>query len=407
MDFFQEKITTIHNFYSDTDRMLQHLNELSFVRPAVVLLPMLYSEIENPPLPRIIDELNKCTFIKKVVIALAADNKEQYRTIVDFFEKLELDHLIVWCNGPCVTTVIEKMRDSELDITGFSGKGKDAWIALGVASLYSYAIVLHDADIINYNRDFVAKLLYPIVHPQLNFYFNKGYYARINLEKRTMHGRVYRLFVRPLLDTLMRDVQYESDILEYMQAFRYTLSGEFAFTKDLALNIRVPSDWGLEVGLLAEIYRNTTLKRVCQTDLGFYDHKHKDLGADPSEGLSKMVNDIMITFLRVVNETTSTQVSTSFLRGIQVKYRRSAQDLIRQYHADAVCNGLEYSRHLEERYVEMFAETLMLAGTQYLKDPSGALLPDWARALSAIPDLREQLRDAVQADLEEVLQGRA
>lgn len=407
MDFFQEKITTIHNFYSDTDRMLQHLQELSFVRPAVVVLPMLYSEIENPPLSRIIDELNKCTFLKKVVIALAADNREQYRTVVDFFERLEMDHLIVWCNGPRISSVTEEMKENELDITGFSGKGKDAWISLGIASLYSYAIVLHDADIINYNKEFVAKLLYPIVHPQLNFYFNKGYYARINLEKKTMHGRVYRLFVRPLLDTLMRDVKYESDILEYMQAFRYTLSGEFAFTRDLALNIRVPSDWGLEVGLLAEIYRNTSLKRVCQTDLGFYDHKHKELGTDPSEGLSKMVNDIMVTFLRVVNETTSTQVSTSFLRGIQVKYRRSAQDLIRQYHADAVCNGLEYSRHLEERYVEMFAETLMLAGTQYLKDPSGALLPDWARALSAIPDLREQLRDAAHADLEDIIRDRA
>ncbi|MCQ6962853.1 glucosyl-3-phosphoglycerate synthase [Methanolobus chelungpuianus] len=407
MDFFQEKITTIHNFYSDTDRMLQHLQELSFVRPAVVVLPMLYSEIENPPLPRIIDELNKCTFLKKVVVALAADNREQYRTVVDFFERLELDHLIVWCNGSRISSVIEEMKENELDITGFSGKGKDAWISLGIASLYSYAIVLHDADIINYNKEFVAKLLYPIVHPQLNFYFNKGYYARINLEKKTMHGRVYRLFVRPLLDTLMRDVKYESDILEYMQAFRYTLSGEFAFTRDLALNIRIPSDWGLEVGMLAEIYRNTSLKRVCQTDLGFYDHKHKELGTNPSEGLTKMVNDIMVTFLRVVNETTSTQVSTSFLRGIQVKYRRSAQDLIRQYHADAVCNGLEYSRHLEERYVEIFAETLMLAGTQYLKDPSGALLPDWARALSAIPDLREQLRDAAHADLEEVIRNRA
>jgi len=405
MDFFQEKITTIHNFYSDTDRMLQHLHELSSIRPAVVVLPMLYKEMENPPLIRIIDELNKCTFIKEVVIALAADDREQYVKTIDFFRRLALNHIIIWCNGPRIGMVIEEMKSNELDITGFSGKGKDAWIALGIASLNSYAIVLHDADIINYNKEFVAKLLYPIVHPQLNFYFNKGYYARINLEKRTMHGRAYRLFVRPLLDTLMRDVKYESDILEYMQAFRYTLSGEFAFTKDLALNIRVPSDWGLEVGMLAEIYRNTSLKRVCQTDLGFYDHKHKDLGADASEGLSKMVNDIMITFLRVVNETTSTQVSTSFLRGIQVKYRRSAQDLIRQYHADAVCNGLEYSRHLEERYVETFAEILMKAGTHYLEDPSGALLPDWARALSAIPNLREQLRDAVQADFNEVMQS--
>ncbi|MDW7731443.1 MAG: glucosyl-3-phosphoglycerate synthase [Methanolobus sp.] len=402
MDFYQEKITTIHNFYSDTERISQHLHDLSFIRPAVVVIPMLYAEIENPPLTHIVNELNKCTYIKKVVIALAADDVGQYKTTVDFFTQLDLDHMIVWCNGPRISTIISEMKENELDITGFSGKGKDAWIAVGIASLYAYAIVLHDADIVTYNKDFPAKMLYPIMNPQLNFYFNKGYYARIKLDEKTMHGRVYRLFVRPLLDTLVKDVQYESDVLEYLQAFRYTLSGEFAFTRDLALNIRVPSDWGLEVGLLAEIYRNTTLKKICQTDLGFYDHKHKEMGSSPSEGLGKMVNDILITFLRIVNETTSTTVSETFLRGIQVKYRRSAQDLIRQYHADAICNGLHYSRHLEEKYVDLFAEILMEAGAQYLKDPSGALLPDWERALSAIPDLREQLRDAVNADLNEI-----
>jgi len=402
MDFYQEKITTIHNFYSDTERISQHLHDLSFIRPAVVVIPMLYQEIENPPLTHIITELNKCAYIKKVVVALAADDQEQYRTTVEFFNKLELDHMIVWCNGPRISGVINEMKDNELDITGFSGKGKDAWIAVGIASLYAYAIVLHDADIVTYNKDFPAKMLYPIMNPQLNFYFNKGYYARIKLDEKTMHGRVYRLFVRPLLDTLVKDVEYESETLEFLQAFRYTLSGEFAFTRDLALNIRVPSDWGLEVGLLAEIYRNTTMKKVCQTDLGFYDHKHKEMGDSPSEGLGKMVNDIMVTFLRIVNETTSTNISDTFLRGVQVKYRRSAQDLIRQYNADAICNGLHYSRHLEEKYVDLFAEILMGAGDQYLDNPSGALLPDWERALSAIPDLRERLRDAVNADLNEI-----
>ncbi|TGC10558.1 glucosyl-3-phosphoglycerate synthase [Methanolobus halotolerans] len=405
MDFYQEKITTIHNFYSDTERMSQHLHDLSFIRPAVVVIPMLYEEIENPPLAHIITELNKCSYIKKVVVALAADDKDQYERTVDFFKHLDLDHMIVWCNGPRISAIIREMKDSELDITEFSGKGKDAWLAVGIASLYAYAIVLHDADIVTYNKDFPAKMLYPIMNPQLNFYFNKGYYARINLDKKTMHGRVYRLFVRPLLDMLVKDVQYESDVLEYLQGFRYTLSGEFAFTRDLALNIRVPSDWGLEVGLLAEVYRNTTLKKICQTDLGFYDHKHKEMGKTSSEGLGKMVNDIMVTFLRVVNETTSTNISETFLRGIQVKYIRSAQDLIRQYNADAICNGLQYSRHLEEKYVDMFAEILMEAGTRYLNDPSATLLPDWERALSAIPDLREQLRDAVHADLNDIHSG--
>jgi glucosyl-3-phosphoglycerate synthase len=36
---------------------------------------------------------------------------------------------------------------------------------------------------------------------------------------------------------------------------------------------RIPGDWGLEVGTLAEIYRNVVPGRVCQADLSDnYEH---------------------------------------------------------------------------------------------------------------------------------------
>jgi len=402
MDFYQERITTVHDFCIDHEKMATRLSKLTVVRPAVVIIPMLYEEIENDPLPNIIHDLNKCTYIKKVIIALAADDITQYGNVLRFFNQLNLPHMVIWCNGPRIQGILNELKDKQLDVTSFSGKGKDVWIAIGVASLEAYAIALHDADIATYSKDIPAKLLYPIIEPELDFFFNKGYYARVNLEKRLMHGRVYRLFVRPMLEVLQIDVKYESDILQYLQAFRYTLAGEFAMTGDLALNIRIPGDWGLEVGLLAEVYRNTTLKRVCQTDLGFYDHKHKDAGTDTGEGLCKMVGDIFTTFLRIVTETTDTQISDSFLHSVRVKYKRLAQDLVRQYHADAFCNGLRYNRHMEERYADAFSEVIMGTGGEYLKDPSGILLPDWTRALSAMPDLRKRLLDAAITDAAEL-----
>lgn len=399
MDFYQEKITTIHDFGTGTERMAAELRNLTVSRKAVVVIPMLYGEIENLPLVKIVDELNNCDFVTEVIIALAAENVYEYKKVVTFFERLKLDHLIVWCNGPRISQILNQMAAENLDITQFKGKGKDAWIAVGIASLDAYAIALHDADIVTYSREFPAKLLYPIVNPKLDFFFNKGYYARINLDQMTMHGRVYRLFVRPFLDTLQRDVSYKSDVLEYLASFRYTLAGEFAMDKDLAMNLRIPADWGLEVGLLAEVYRNTSLKRICQTDLGFYEHKHQEMGKDASEGLSKMVCDIMTTLLRIVNETTNVQVSKHFVQGLQVKYRRFAQDLIRQYYADAICNGIKYNRHEEERYVDNFSNIILESGTVYLKNPPIMQMPDWTRALSAIPDLRERLKEAALADL--------
>ena len=55
---------------------------------------------------------------------------------------------------------------------------------------------------------------------------------------------------------------------------------------------------------------------------------------------------------------------------------------------------------MEETYVDAFSEVIMDAGEDYLKDPSGILLPDWTRALAAIPDLRKRLRDAAIKDAE-------
>ncbi|MGP8320087.1 MAG: glucosyl-3-phosphoglycerate synthase [Methanosarcinaceae archaeon] len=400
MDFIQERVTTIHDFSIDENIMGKRLCKLTLIRPSVVIIPMLYQEVENKALSNIVDQLNECRYINQIVIALAADDIGQYKKVLRFFSDLKLPHLVIWCNGPRITAILEELKERELDVTSFKGKGKDVWIAIGVASLNSYAIALHDADIVTYSKDLPAKMLYPIIEPELNFFFNKGYYARIDINNGLMHGRVFRLFVRPLLESLQINIKYESYILHYFEAFKYTLSGEFAMRSDLALSIRIPGDWGLEVGLLAEVYRNTALKKICQVDLGYYEHKHNKVGIDINEGLLKMVRDILTTFLRIIAETTGTPISEPFLHSVRVKYKRLAQDLIRQYHADAHCNGLNYNRHMEETYVDAFSEVIMDTGKNYLKCSSEILLPDWTRALAAMPNLRKKLRDAALKDAE-------
>ena len=210
-----------------------------------------------------------------------------------------------------------------------------------------------------------------------------------------MYGRVYRLFVQPLLESLQEKLGYNSEFLRYLQEFRYTLSGDVAITSDLALNLRIPCDWGLEIGMLAELYRNASFKRICQVDLGFYEHKHKQISG---EGLLKTAGESLITLLRTLTETEGVDISEAFLLSLQVVYRRFAQDRIRQYHADAICNNLNYDRHQEETSVEVFARVILDGGRAYLQNPVAAQLPDWIRAISVIPDLRERLMEAAIAD---------
>ena len=63
---------------------------------------------------------------------------------------------------------------------------------------------------------------------------------------------------------------------------------------DLVRRLRIPYDWALEVGTLAEVFRNAAPRAICQSELcENYDHKHQELSArDADKGLNKMAVDI-------------------------------------------------------------------------------------------------------------------
>lgn len=402
MDYKQERITTIHDFGCDLTRLEERSCELTRDTPTAVLIPSLYEELERPALAHIRDHLKDCAFVNTVVVSLYADTAEQYAKAVDFFRPLPQTTHIIWENGPRVIALLKELQEQGLDILMHRGKGRAVWLGLGLATLHAGAIALHDADITTYDRSYPLKLLFPLLEPEFGIAFTKAYYARISNEPRKMNGRVTRLFVAPLLESLM-EVWGHTDYLCYLSAYRYPLSGEFALTSDLALTTRIPANWGLEVGLLAEVYRNVALKRIAQVDLGTFDHKHQAVGKAPGQGLQKMCRDILQSLLRTLTETEQVVIGKDELRSLRIKFRREAQDLARQYFVDARFNGLQYDRHKEENILEKFEEVIVNAGEQYLEDPTGTEIPDWTRALAVIPDLRQRLGEAVNADMRAVL----
>jgi glucosyl-3-phosphoglycerate synthase len=401
MDFKQELITTVHDFGCDLRSLEEHLIQLSEQSATAVLIPALYEELERPALAQIRTHLAQCKFVRTVVICLYAQTAEQYSRAVEFFSVLPQRTLIIWGKGPRVSGVLQELYDRGLDLTRFKGKGRAVWLGLGVASLLADAIALHDADITTYDRSYPLKLLFPLLEKEFGIGFNKAFYARLGAApNRRLHGRVVRLFVTPLLVSLTELFGYR-EYLRYLSSFRYPLSGEFAMTSDLALNIRIPGNWGLEIGLLAEVYRNVARKRISQIDLGVFEHKHQTLGNSSSEGLQKMCRDILQSVLRTLAETEAVVLSMEHIHALRVKFRREAQDFTRQYFMDSRFNGLEYDRHQEEVTIEMFENVVLEAGEQYFLNPVGAQIPDWTRALAVMPSLREELIDATQADAEE------
>ena len=167
-------------------------------------------------------------------------------------------------------------------------------------------------------------------------------------------------------------------------------------------DIRIPSDWGLEMGVLSEMQRNYSTNQICQVDVAdTYDHKHQDLSLeDRSRGLSKMSCDITKSLYRKM--ATQGQVfSHEHVRTIKAAYYRIALDLVDSYHSDAMINGLKFYRHTEGSAVEVFAENILNAGEEFL-DPRKSMdvpfMPSWKRVISAVPDILHQLRKAVDED---------
>lgn len=406
-DFYQNGIiTTLHNLANRPLRDLEaELLDFSRQRPMGLLLPCLYSELEGEALPKIVDHLVQVPYLHQIVIGLDRATEEQYRKTLKFFSRLPQSHRVLWNDGPRLRALDGELRALDL-APREEGKGRNVWYCMGhiLAAGDVESIAIHDCDILTYERSLLARLIYPVANPRFNYEFCKGFYARV--ANGQINGRVSRLLVTPLLRALkktMGDVEY----IEYMDSFRYPLAGEFSFRRDVLTDLRIPSDWGLEIGVLSEMYRNYANNRLCQVDIAdCYDHKHQQLSAeDASTGLSRMSIDICKALFRKL-ATRGVVISAESFRSLKASYYRIALDFVETYHNDAHMNGLDYDVHGEERAVELFAENIMRAGEAFLDRPmERPFIPSWSRVGSAAPSILKRLAAAVEEDTAEYAPG--
>jgi glucosyl-3-phosphoglycerate synthase len=377
----------------------EKIKTFSLQRPIALLLPSLFSEIEGPALPKIIDEVKKVDYLAEIVIGLDHANKKQFEQAKKFFSILPQPHKIIWHRGPRIQALYDLLKDNKLP-AGEEGKGRNVWMCIGylLASGKARVFALHDCDILTYHRALLARLVYPVASPGMNFRFCKGYYSRVS---DRLNGRVARLFISPLIRSL-RITLGEVDYLGYINSFRYPLSGEICLLNEVAQNMRLPTDWGLEIGTLNEIYRNFAKNQICQVYIADrFDHKHQELSDDdPDAGLARMTTDIAKSFYRVL-ASRGVIFSDQFFRTIKSTYLRNALDYLEKYSNDAEINGLFFDRHAEEKTIEVFLRSIMIAGDHFLANPMELpMIPSWNRVSSAIPEFYEMLHDAIDSDNE-------
>jgi glycosyltransferase involved in cell wall biosynthesis/nucleotide-binding universal stress UspA family protein len=165
-----------------------------------------------------------------------------------------------------------------------AGKGEALWKSLYLTS--GDILIWTDTDIVNIHPRFVYGLLGPLIlHPEVQFV--KGFYRRpLKVGKRQQAGgggRVTELTARPLLNLFFPEL---SGIIQ-------PLSGEYGGRRVALEQMPFSSGYGVEIGLLIDVFERFGLDAIAQVDLQERIHHNQ-----PLESLSRMSFAIIQTVIR-------------------------------------------------------------------------------------------------------------
>jgi glucosyl-3-phosphoglycerate synthase len=147
------------------------------------------------------------------------------------------------------------------------GKGDAMWRALSVAR-GEYVVYL-DSDTLGFSPHFAIGLIGALLEPDVRFV--KGAFRRPFLagdrELPNQGGRVTELCARPLL------AAFYSPLAQFVQP----LAGEFGAHRELLEQVPFATGFGIEIGMLIDVYEHFGLEAMAQVDLGERRNPHQPL----------------------------------------------------------------------------------------------------------------------------------
>lgn len=398
-DFYQHaRVPTLHHLaQADSSEREHEMLEWTVDKPVALLLPALYAECERPALPHILEEVSRAHHISEVVLSMNAMDAAGHTRAVELCRDSlhgKKAHLL-WNDGPQLQQVYDRMEAAGL-AGAHAGKGSNIW--MGIAWLHARGfqgiVVSHDTDILNYSRDMLWRLSYPLLHPRMGYRFAKGYYSRVS---NRLFGRATRLLIFPLVQAF-RDVLGAKPLIEHLESFRYPLSGEFAADMGTLQNLSLPGGWGLEVAMLSETFRHLPQDQQCQVDLGFhFEHRHRSLAHDQvgvnEPGLVTAAADVARCLSYQILRESDARSAAEMLARVIERYRTRAVEWLRRYEHVALLNGLMHDAEEEAAAVAAFQRALerlqQAVTTEGLRVPALREAP--ASVLAQLPGLQDEL----------------
>jgi glucosyl-3-phosphoglycerate synthase len=208
------------------------------------------------------------------------------------------------------------------------GKGDAMWRSLSVAR--GDIVLFADSDSVDFAEHFIYGTLGPLLTVP-GMQFSKAAYRRpFTAEGRSVAdggGRVTELMAKPLLNYFYPG----------LTGFVQPLAGEFAAYRELLCNIPFLTGYGVEVGIMIDVFTEAGLAAMAQVDLGSRQNRHQ-----PLWDLTRMSS----TVLRAVGRRVHLPEQEMPGRDASGLWAVPRQDVY--LHAVATQDGLRLDEHLNE-----------------------------------------------------------
>ena len=305
----------------------------------VVVVPCSIHHCLLGAIQHLLNQLKSVSFIHEIIIILNGENAELEPFHKDLFYAIE-------------------PRSKLINALSATVAGKGFALKIGFDYVYKHyqnnaVVVTLDADLQSFTVDYLLKLVYPVA--VFEGHFNKGYYARFSPHQ--LNGRLTRLLVFPLLYAIKAQ-HPTNELLQWLLAFRYPLSGDVSFCSQLIPELNLAEHWAYDLSLLTSIYHKQQKIEIYQTELtDNYKHLHRSIEKNGELGLMGVAKDIA-NYLTAQHPLDKTQLIAD--------YHRLAKLYCEKYRKLALFNGLSYSQATEENLIAQIINHLEFSSSANL-----------------------------------------
>lgn len=193
---------------------------------------------------------------------------------------------------------IDVYSDDEILVSQGPGKGKGEALWKSLHALKGDIVIWTDSDIKNIHPRFAYGLLGPLLaNPEIGFI--KGFYQRPITFKKVLKeaggGRVTEILTRPFFNMFYPE----------LTGFIQPLAGEYGGRREVLDSIPFFTGYGVETGMLIDIWRRYGLSKMAQSDLDKRIHHNQSIGA-----LGKMSFGIMQAMYALLEEDGKVELKT-------------------------------------------------------------------------------------------------